>query len=248
MNKAQARNAVVTGGVQGIGRSIVHSFVARGDTVHVFDCIAPDDLRVQHLQQLGVHYHQVDIADVAALQSEFEALAKPLHILVNNAGITRDNLAVRLKEQDWDTVLAVNLKGAFFSAQQAIKKIMRQPLLCESNGVRGYVVNISSVVALVGNPGQVNYVASKAGLIGMSKTLAQEYGARGILVNAIAPGFIQTAMTDTLSEEIREGARQRTAVKRLGTPEDIAQMVLFLTSGNADYVTGQVVEVSGGIF
>lgn len=248
MKKPQARNTIVTGGVQGIGKSIVHSLIARGDTVHVVDCVAPDDLRVNHLQQLGVQYHHIDITHTADIKLLFEGIEEPINLLVNNAGITRDNLAVRLKEEDWDAVQEVNLKGAFFCAQQAIKKMMRQQVLCDETLVRGYIINISSVVALTGNPGQVNYVASKAGLIGMSKTLAHEYGTRGILVNAVAPGFIQTAMTEKLPEKNREQAREHTAVKRLGKPEDVAEVVSFLSSGKADYVTGQVLEVSGGIF
>lgn len=246
MSKKQAFNAIVTGGVQGIGHSIAETLNNQGACIHIFDCLAPDSPQVAKLIAQGYHYHQVDVTSVNAIQQGFLAIPGPIHVLVNNAGITRDGLAIRLKEQDWDNVLSVNLKGSFFCAQEAIKRMIRQEII-PGTQARGYIINISSIVALTGNPGQANYVASKAGIIGITKTLAQEYASRNILVNAIAPGFIQTAMTDKLPEAVKAQALTRIGLKRFGSPQDIANLVAFLSSGNADYITGQVFEVSGGM-
>ncbi len=236
---AMPLHTLITGGLQGIGKSIAELLHARGDRVSVFDIAPENDERVRALKQAGIDYHTVDVASVYSIKQGFDKLDGTIDILVNNAGITRDNLALRITEKEWDSVLEVNLKGAFFCAQQALKKMIRQS--------KSYIINISSVVGLHGNPGQVNYAASKAGIIGMTKTLAHEYAKRNILVNAIAPGFIQTPMTEKLSEHQREKALEHIALKRLGTPEDIAHLVAFLTSGNADYITGQVIEVAGGM-
>jgi 3-oxoacyl-[acyl-carrier protein] reductase len=237
------KNVVVTGGLRGIGRAIAERFLSRGDTVFILDYISPADERVTSLSQ-GIFYIQVDVSDVASIESGFEKLdsllsGKTLDVLVNNAGIARDTLAIRLKENDWDAVLDVNLKGAFFCSQQAIKRMMRQP--------KSYIINISSVVGIVGNPGQVNYAASKAGVIAMTKTLAKEYAARNILVNAIAPGFVETKMTEKLSEKVKQEAQKHIPLKRFGAPDDIAKVIEFLTSGQADYITGQVIHVDGGM-
>ena len=225
------KRALVTGGLQGIGRAIVETLQQRGDQVTVFDVAEPSDDRVAALQQNGITYHQVDVSNIASIQDAFSKI-DTIDILVNNA--------------DWDSVLNVNLKGAFFVAQNALKKMLKNPLAQPSHA-RGYIINISSVVAAFGNPGQVNYVASKAGLTSVTKTLAREYGARNIVVNAIAPGFIQTPMTEKLSDQVKEMARQRIALKRFGTPDDVAHLVAFLTSGKADYITGHVIDVTGGM-
>jgi 3-oxoacyl-[acyl-carrier protein] reductase len=241
----QASNALITGGVQGIGLAIVEKFLARNNRVFVFDCITPDDDRVKKLLTLGVTYLQVDIASVESIKKGFEELytildTESLDILVNNAGIARDTLALRMSEADWDLVLQVNLKGAFFCAQHALKCMIKQKKV-------GYIINMSSVVGLVGNPGQINYAASKAGLIAVTKTLAKEYASRNVLVNAIAPGFIQTQLTNKLPDRVKNQALDHIPLKRFGTVQDVANIVSFLTSGDADYLTGQVICVDGGM-
>jgi len=169
----------------------------------------------------------------------FAELNSTLDIVVNNAGISLDALAIRLSEEHWDKVLDTNLKGMFFCAQNAIKHMLKNKI--------GYIINISSIIGQRGNPGQVNYSASKAGVIALTKTLALEYGSKNILVNAIAPGFIETRMTSKLSEFVKQKVLERIALKRFGTADDIADLVLFLTSGNANYITGSVINVDGGI-
>jgi len=231
--------SLITGGAQGIGKAIATKLLERGDAVTVFDCISPEDERVIALQNLGICYVQVDISSVSSIKNGFAQLDGPVDILVNNAGISRDMLAVRLSEADWDAVIDVNLKGAFFCAQQALKSMIRQE--------KSYIVNISSVVGIVGNPGQVNYAASKAGLIAVTKTLAKEYASRNVLVNAIAPGFIETKMTEKLPDKVKEAALEHIPLKRFGSPGDVANLVDFLTSGSADYITGQVIKLDGGM-
>ena len=187
-------------------------------------------------------YIQTDISSVDSIKNAFKIIfskTNSIDLLVNNAGIARDNIALRIKESDWNSVLDVNLKGAFFCAQQALTKMIRQK--------KSYIINMSSVVGLTGNPGQVNYAASKAGVIAMTKTLAREYASRNVLVNAIAPGFIVTRLTDKLPDAIKEQAKNLIPLKRFGIPDDIAELVLFLSSGNADYITGQVIKVDGGM-
>ena len=238
-------NAVVTGGLQGIGLKIAKALRQRGDNVFVFDYVKAEDSKVLDLNAFGISYIQVDVSLAQSVKDGFEKLSELLgpnnsiDILVNNAGIARDNLLLRMNEQEWDSVISVNLKGAFLCSQQAIKRMIRQK--------KSYIVNMSSVVALSGNPGQANYAASKAGLISLTKTISQEYAGRNILANAIAPGFIQTQMTDKLSNAVKAKALEHIPLKRLGTPSDIANLVLFLTSGNADYITGQVIGVNGGM-
>ena len=239
---SDSRVALVTGGMGGIGLAIVENLSSRGDRVVIFDCLSDNDERVKALCAKGILYFQVDLRSVDQIKSGFLKIYDnygDIDILVNNAGIAKDAMALRMNESDWDSVQDVNLRGAFFCAQQALFKMIRKP--------KSYIVNISSIVGIAGNPGQVNYAASKAGLIAMTKTLAREYGKRGVRVNAIAPGFIQTNMTDSLVEEIKQKIFEQTALKFLGNPEDVASLVSFLTSGLADYVTGQVLCVDGGI-
>ena len=163
-----------------------------------------------------------------------------LDILINNAGITRDGLILRMKEEDWDAVLNINLKGSFLCSKEAIKIMGKQRF--------GKIISISSVVAFMGNPGQANYSSSKAGLIGLTKTIAREYASRGIRANAVAPGFIQTAMTDVLSDEVKDEMKKAIPLGQFGTPEDVTNAVIFLSSKEADYITGQVIHVNGGMY
>ena len=229
---------IVTGGVSGIGRAIVTEVIARGDAVFVLDCVQESHEDVKKLCDSGVTYIHTDISDVASIKLAFSQIPK-INLLVNNAGITRDNIALRMKESEWDDVMNVNLKCAFFCAQQALPKLMRS--------TKSYIINIASVVGVSGNPGQVNYAASKAGVIAMTKTLAREYARKNVLVNAVAPGFIQTRMTEHLSDSIKEKAKDFIPLKRFGTPCDVAQLISFLSSGNADYITGQIIHVDGGM-
>ena len=235
-------NALVTGGARGIGRSIVRTLSARGDKVFVFDCLPTSDSLVADLFKNNVSYIQADLSSVDSIKNGFIQLfskIKTLNLLVNNAGITRDNLALRLSEKDWDDVLTVNLKGSFFCSQQALKCMIKQPV--------SYIIFISSIVARLGNPGQANYSASKAGLIALTRTLSREYASRNVCVNAIAPGFIDTPMTQKLSDEIKQKALEHIPLNRFGTGQDVANLVDFLSSGRADYITGQVIEVTGGM-
>lgn len=246
------KNVLVTGGLQGIGRAIVDHLKVRGDNLFVFDCVSPQDSRVVELESTSVTYIEVDIAEVDSIKTGFEQLyarldaqrenkegSGALDVLVNNAGITRDALALRMSESDWDVVLDVNLKGAFFCAQHALKRMVKQS--------QSYIINISSIVAQTGNPGQANYAASKAGLCALTKSLALEYASRNILVNALAPGFIQTTMTDKLPDHIKQEILHKIPLKRFGSSNDIAGCVAFLISGDADYITGQVIAMNGGM-
>ena len=246
MGSMSGKTAVVTGGSRGIGRAICLELARRGANV-VFSYAgntAAADKTLEELKALGVEARAIqgNVADPAAAKTLIDTAVKELggiHILVNNAGITRDGLAMAMKEEDFDAVIETNLKGAFLCMKAAIRPMMKARY--------GRIVNLSSVVALRGNPGQINYCASKAGLIGMTKSLAKEMGARGITVNAVAPGYISTDMTAALPDAARDAMLSTIPVGRAGSPEDVAAAVAFLASEEAGYITGQVLSVDGGM-
>jgi len=233
---------VVTGASRGIGREIARQFAAEGAKVA---CIATTSEGAQSTANAldGAMAYACDISDAKAVEVVFEAISKDLGtpaVLVNNAGITRDTLLMRMKDEDWDRVLDVNLKGAWLMIRAASRPMMKARY--------GRIVNLSSVIGLHGGAGQTNYAASKAGLIGLSLSVAKELGSRGITCNAVAPGFIETDMTNDLPAEFRERVEKDSPAGRLGTPADIAAAVLFLASKEAAYITGQTLTVDGGLF
>ena len=238
------RTALVTGATGGIGAAIAKALHGAGATVVLSG--TRENVLEERVRELGgerVHAVPANLSDpesVAALVPAAEqALGRGVDILVNNAGITRDTLTMRMKPEQWQQVLDVNLTAAFRLSQAVLKGMMKARW--------GRIVNITSVVALTGNPGQANYAAAKAGMIGMSKSLAREVAARGITVNCIAPGFIETPMTDALNEKQREAILSQIPAGRLGSPEDVAAAALYLASDAAAYVTGQTLSVNGGM-
>ncbi len=238
--------SIVTGASQGIGEVIAKRLAEEGATVVLVD-IQEDKLKAvdQDIAQAGgkALNFKADVSQLAEAQRVCEAVLAEfgrIDHLINNAGITRDALLMRLKEEEWDAVLAVNLKGVFNFSKAAIRAMINQRY--------GRIVNISSVVGLMGNVGQTNYAASKAGVIGFTKALAREVAQRGITVNCVAPGYIQTAMTERLPEEIKKAFLELIPMKRFGLPEDVAAAVIFLLSDEASYITGQVINVNGGMY
>jgi 3-oxoacyl-[acyl-carrier protein] reductase len=234
--------ALVTGASGGIGGAIARALHAQGAEVTLSGTRA--DALEQLETALGARAHVVaarmdDAADIERLAREAEAAMGRLDILVNNAGITRDNISMRMKDEEWEKVLQVNLTGTFRLTRAAMRGMMKRRL--------GRVINITSIVGVTGNPGQANYAAAKAGLIGMSKSLAQELASRGITVNCVAPGFIATPMTDVLTDDQKKSILGRVPAARLGTPEEIAAAVVFLASDEAAYVTGQTLHINGGM-
>ena len=236
------RVALVTGASGGIGTAIAQALHRAGAAVALSGTRETALLHLADRLEERAHVVVADLAgggDAGAVVKETEAALGPIDVLVNNAGITRDGLALRMKDDDWQAVLDVNLTAAFRLTRAALRGMMRRR--------SGRIINISSVSGLLGNPGQANYAASKAGLIGMSKALALEVATRGITVNCLAPGFIETAMTDALPEAVRDDALARVPMGRFGSPEDIGAAAVYLASDEAGYVTGQTLTIAGGL-
>lgn len=239
--------ALVTGGSRGIGRAIAATLASAGLRIYLTYVSKPDEAEqtVASIERAGgkARAFRVDVADAAAVAAFFQDEIKDkvsLEVLVNNAGITKDGLVLRMKDEDFDRVLGVNLRGAFVCLREAAKIMTRQR--------RGRMVNIVSVVGQMGNAGQINYAAAKAGLIGVTKSAAKELAGRSITVNAVAPGFIETDMTAALSDEARQAYARAIPLGRLGTAQDVADAVAFLASDKAAYITGQVLAVNGGLY
>ncbi|MBN1377606.1 MAG: 3-oxoacyl-[acyl-carrier-protein] reductase [Gammaproteobacteria bacterium] len=240
------KKAIVTGGAAGIGRQIVMTFLENGASVYFIDL--NESKHLQEMEECAkkngcqVFFKQANVADeegISAVINEILDESDGIDILVNNAGITRDNLIFRMSSSDWDSVLKINLTSVFY-----ISKIVARHMAKRKGGS---IINMASIVGIGGNPGQTNYSASKAGLIGFTKSLAKEIAVKGVRVNAIAPGFIATEMTDKLSDEVIDNYLNVIPLKRLGTPKDIANASLFLASDLSSYITARVIQVDGGI-
>lgn len=236
------RNALVTGSTRGIGRAIANALAGSGARVAIVgrdleraSAVAAD---VGHGAQ-GFACDVGDLAQIASLITAVEEAFGGIDILVNNAGLTRDNLLLRIKDDDWDAVIDANLRSAFATTRAASRGMMKRRW--------GRIINIASVVGIIGNKGQANYAASKAGLIGLTKSVAKEYASRGVLANVVAPGFIETDMTAAMTPEARQAMSGQIPLERLGTPDDVAGVVTFLASDHAAYITGQVLVVDGGL-
>lgn len=242
----EGKVALVTGGAQGIGKAICECLAALGGTVVVSDLnlagaqTAASELTENGYQAMPVSVNVADADSVNQAVSDIREKYGRIDILVNNAGITKDTLLMRMKDADWDAVLSVNLKGVFHCMKAVLPVMSKQR--------SGRIVNISSIVGAIGNVGQANYAASKAAVVGLTKTVAREYAGRGITVNAVAPGFIETAMTASLPESVQADLKKQIPQGRLGLPSDIANAVAFLVSDRAAYMTGQVLHVNGGMY
>lgn len=237
---------MVTGGARGIGKAIAGKFAAKGADLVIADVsLQSAEETATEMSQYNVKARAVsmDVSKSADVTKVFDEVMKEfgrIDVLVNNAGITKDSLLLRMKEEDWDIVLSINLKGVFLCSKEAVKVMVKQRY--------GRIVNIASVVAFMGNPGQANYSASKAGIVGLTKTTAREYANRGITVNAVAPGFISTAMTDALSENIKQEMLKSIPIGKFGSVDDVANAVVFFAEPGNGYITGQVIHVNGGMY
>lgn len=242
----EGKVALVTGASKGIGEAIAKKLASQGAFVIVNYNGSKEraEALVAQIREQGADAvpYQCDVADFQAVEAMVKELISAygrIDILVNNAGITRDNLIMKMSEEDFDAVLATNLKGAFNTIRHLARQMVKQR--------SGKIINISSVSGVLGNAGQANYAASKAGVIGLTKSMARELASRGINVNAIAPGFVETEMTQALSETVREGATAQIPLRRFGTPREIADVAAFLASDEASYITGQIIHVDGGM-
>jgi 3-oxoacyl-[acyl-carrier protein] reductase len=246
MGDLQGRIALVTGGAQGIGRAIAEELAASGAVIVLADvneAKLAETVVEMKAQGIDASAFTVNVSNQESIETGAKAIIEKfgkVEILVNNAGITRDNLMLRMKPADWDLVLSINLTGAFLLTQALLSPMLKNRW--------GRIVNIASVVGRAGQAGQVNYAASKAGLIGLTRSLAREVASRNITVNAVAPGFIETPMTAVLSEEVSKAMLSTVPLGRRGTPKDVAQAVKFLASDAASYITGHVLDVNGGMF
>ncbi|UCF86310.1 MAG: 3-oxoacyl-[acyl-carrier-protein] reductase [Desulfobacteraceae bacterium] len=239
---------VITGGSRGIGRSVALKFAEENNRIIIVH-YDPDEVEANNtlnaLAQRGVETesHKIDVSSFETVDSFFKDILSKhnrIDVLVNNAGITKDALLMRMSENDWDSVIAVNLKSVFNCTHAVVRSMIKQR--------RGRIVNIASVAGQIGNAGQANYAASKAGIMGFTKTVAKEVAPRGITVNAVAPGFIDTEMTAVLSEEVREGFMRLIPMGKVGKPEDVAEATYWLCSDAASYITGQIIHVNGGMY
>lgn len=241
----QGKNAIITGGSRGIGREIVLAYLKHGASVCYFDLMQGDSLpeyeKLAAQTGAAVSFKQVNVTDENAINAAVDELAKagPIDILVNNAGITKDGLLMRMSTQDWDDVININMKSMFMLCRAVIRPMIRQKSGC--------IINMASIVGIMGNPGQFNYCASKAGMIGATKSLAREVGSKNIRVNAIAPGFIVSPMTDKLNDEQKKAMYDQIPVARFGEPAEVAKVCVFLASDLASYVTGEEIKVAGGL-
>ncbi len=245
--KLKDQVAVITGSAQGIGKTIAETFAREGANIVITDIniekaqATADEIKNKYnVETIAIASNVTKLSDCENLIAKTLDKFQKIDILVNNAGITKDNLVLRMSEQEWDAVISVNLKGVFNSIKAVTRTMFKQR--------KGRIINIASVVGIMGNAGQANYSASKGGVIALTKTCAKEFSSRNILVNAIAPGFIKTAMTDALSDEVKAKYAEVIPLKRLGEAQDIANSALFLASEDSSYITGNVINVNGGMY
>jgi 3-oxoacyl-[acyl-carrier protein] reductase len=242
----EGKKALITGGARGIGKEIVTAFLNEGASVYFIDLQESEFMseyeKLAAAAGQSVVFKQGNVADEEEITAVVDEIIKEsggIDVLVNNAGITRDNLFFRMSAKEWNDVLSINLSSAFYISKVIARQMAKQK--------SGSIINIASIVGVIGNAGQANYSASKAGMIGLTKSLAREIGSRGVRVNAVAPGFIKTAMTDKLNDSQKEALLSQVPLSRLGNPEEVASVVLFLASDLASYITGEVIQITGGM-